>query len=53
MRMLDKALQAVYPQDVVGEVPLPAYRKYFAARHNDRSGSCQVAAEARALVHFT
>jgi chemotaxis protein methyltransferase CheR len=52
-RMLDKALQAVYPQDVVGEVPLPAYRKYFAARHNDRSGSCQVAAEARALVHFT
>jgi chemotaxis protein methyltransferase CheR len=52
-RMLDKALQAVYPQDVVGEVPLPAYRKYFSARHNDRSGSCQVAAEARALVHFT
>jgi chemotaxis protein methyltransferase CheR len=51
-RMLDKALQAVYPQDAVDEVPA-AYRKYFTAQHKGRSGSCQVAAEARALVHFT
>ncbi|HSM88810.1 MAG TPA: protein-glutamate O-methyltransferase, partial [Desulfobacterales bacterium] len=52
-RMLDKALQAVYPQDVVDEVPSPAYRKYFTAQRKDRSGSWQVTAEARALVHFT
>jgi chemotaxis protein methyltransferase CheR len=51
-RMLHKAIQAVYAQDVLDEVPSPAYRKYFAARHNDRSGSCQVAVEARALVRF-
>jgi len=51
-RMLDKALQAVYPQAAVDEVPA-AYGKYFSVRRNDRSGSCQVAAEARALVHFT
>jgi len=37
----------------VDEVPSPSYRKYFTARRNERSGSCQVAAEARALVHFT
>ena len=48
-RMLDKALQAVYPQDAVDEVPA-AYRKYFTAQHRGRSGSCQVAAEARALA---
>ena len=51
-RMLDKALQAVYPQTAVDEVPAPAYRKYFTTGRNDRSGSCQVADEARALVHF-
>ncbi len=51
-RMLDKALQALYPPDAVDEVPLPAYRKYFSARPKDRSGSCRVAAEARTLVRF-
>jgi hypothetical protein len=34
-RMLDKALQAVYPQDAVDEVPA-AYRKYFTAQHKGR-----------------
>jgi chemotaxis protein methyltransferase CheR len=51
-RMLDKALQAVYPQNAVDEVPSPAYRKYFSALRNDRCGSCQVAAEVRTLVHL-
>jgi len=50
--MLDKALHAVYPQDAVDEVPMAAYRKYFTVQRNDRSGNCQVAAEACALVHF-
>jgi chemotaxis protein methyltransferase CheR len=51
-RMLDKALQAVYPQNAVDEVPSPAYRKYFSALRDDRCGNCQVAAEVRTLVHF-
>jgi chemotaxis protein methyltransferase CheR len=50
-RMLDRALQAVYPHAALDEVPA-AYRKYFTVRHKDRTGSCQVAAAARALVHF-
>jgi chemotaxis protein methyltransferase CheR len=51
-RMLAKARQATYPQAVVREAPLPQYRKYFIPLHNGRSGSVQVAAEARQLVHL-
>jgi chemotaxis protein methyltransferase CheR len=49
-RMLAKAGEAVYPRGTADEVPLPAYRRYFAPQ--GRSGEVQVAAEARALVHF-
>jgi len=49
-RMLEKAGRAVYPGEAVGDVPAPVYRKYFIPQ--GRSGSVQVAAEARSLVHF-
>jgi chemotaxis protein methyltransferase CheR len=50
--MLEKARQAVYPQTVVQEAPLPQYRKYFVERHDGRSGTVRIAAEARKMVHL-
>jgi len=51
-RMLAKARQAVYPQAVVQEAPLPQYRKYFVPLHDGHSGSVRVSAEAQQLVHL-
>jgi len=50
--VLKKARQAVYPQTVVQEAPLPQYRKYFIGLHHDRSGAVRVAAEVLRLVHL-
>jgi chemotaxis protein methyltransferase CheR len=51
-RMLEKARQAQYPGAAAEEVPSPQYRKYFIALRNGRSGSIEVSADARALVHL-
>jgi chemotaxis protein methyltransferase CheR len=51
-RMLEKARQAVYPQEVVHEAPLPRYQKYFVALSHGRCGSVQIASKARNLVHL-
>jgi chemotaxis protein methyltransferase CheR len=50
--VLDKARQAVYPQAVVQETPLPQYRKYFIRLPHGRSGSVRVAPEAQRMVHL-
>ena len=50
--VLEKARQAVYPQAVVQEAPLPQYRKYFVSANHGRSGVVRIAAEAQKLVHL-
>jgi chemotaxis protein methyltransferase CheR len=51
-RMLAKARQAVYPQQALGELPAPGYRKYFTAQPNGRPGEVQLVSEATDLVHL-
>jgi len=50
--VLEKARQAVYPQAVVQEAPLPQYRKYFVSANHGRSGVVRIAAEAQKLVRL-
>jgi chemotaxis protein methyltransferase CheR len=50
--VLEKARQAVYPQAVVQEAPLPQYRKYFVSANHGRSGLVRIAAEAQKLVRL-
>jgi chemotaxis protein methyltransferase CheR len=51
-RVLDKARKGIYPDDVVGSVPVGLKRKYFMHGKGSQQGCCRVVPELRNTLQF-